>query len=197
MSLILSGPKRIYVLLLFWQRLADPCATCPRSLARAGHALGVQSIQGDRNPCAVFCRVVMAWRALRIVRRRLIGLSLLVRPSPPHRRPARLAMREWVAGGVLVLAFAACYLGFALLALSLQRHWEEVTGQHELPPAVPGVLRALGYAALIAGLGLALWRDGASFGSVLWVFTLAGRRRWMGGSPEHASIRPTKEEADR
>jgi hypothetical protein len=99
-------------------------------------------------------------------------------------------MREWGAGSVLALAFAACYLGFALLALTLRRHWEDVTGQHELPPVVPRVLRALGSAGLAAGLGLALWRDGASLGSVLWVTllaaaglavvcTLAWRPRWL------------------
>jgi hypothetical protein len=99
-------------------------------------------------------------------------------------------MREWASESMLALACAACYLGFALLALALGRHWEEVTGQRAVPPAVPGVLRALGAAALTAGLGLALWRDGASFGSVLWVTllavaglavvcTLAWRPRWL------------------
>jgi Protein of unknown function (DUF3325) len=99
-------------------------------------------------------------------------------------------MLEWVARGMLALACAACYLGFALLALALRRHWEAVTGQRELPPALPRVLRALGSVGLAAGLGLALWRDGASFGSVLWVtllaaaglamvFTLAWRPRWL------------------
>lgn len=78
MSLILSGPKRIYVLLLFWERLADPCATCPRSLARAGHALGTEDSGTNGNRCAPFCRVVMACRVSRILWRCLIGLSFLV-----------------------------------------------------------------------------------------------------------------------
>jgi hypothetical protein len=78
MSLILSGPKRIYVLLLFWQRLADPCADCPLSLERIGKAMGVEDLREDRNGCDPLCRVVMSWRVARILRRRFIGLSLLV-----------------------------------------------------------------------------------------------------------------------
>jgi hypothetical protein len=83
MSLILSGPKRIYVLLLFWHRLADPCATCPRSLVRAGQALGADDPKADGSGCIRFCRVVMACRIFRVFWRRLIGLSLLVFELPP------------------------------------------------------------------------------------------------------------------
>ena len=78
MSLILSGPKRIYVLLLFWERLTDPCATCPRSLSRIGQALGVEEAGEDRKGCGPFCRVIVACRLSRILWRRFVGLSLLV-----------------------------------------------------------------------------------------------------------------------
>ncbi len=83
MSLILSGPKRIYVLLLFWQRLTDPCATCPRCLERVGEALGTGGPRQNRNGCEPLCRVLMACRVSRVLRRRLIGLSLLVLDPQP------------------------------------------------------------------------------------------------------------------
>ncbi len=78
MSLVLSGPKRIYVLLLFWERLVDPCVTCRRSLERAGLALGAESSGEHRRRCMPFCRIIMACRLSRVFWRRLIGLSVLV-----------------------------------------------------------------------------------------------------------------------
>jgi hypothetical protein len=83
MSLILSGPKRIYVVLLFWERLADPCATCPLSLVRVGQAWGVDQPPRDHHGCKPLCRVIMGWRIARILWRRLIGVSLLVLDPQP------------------------------------------------------------------------------------------------------------------
>ena len=93
--------------------------------------------------------------------------------------------------GVLLLGTAlAAYLGFALLALTQARPWQKVvrtpppTGRWRL------VLRALGGIALALSLGLALLRDGPSFGALLWAtaislaalavaFTLTWRPNWL------------------
>lgn len=74
MSVILSGPKRLYVLLLFWQQLADPCAACPWAPQGRG---------AEQNGCGPLCRIVMAVRFHRIFWNRLIGLSLLIFELPP------------------------------------------------------------------------------------------------------------------
>jgi len=85
----------------------------------------------------------------------------------------------------------ACYLGFALLALAQARHWARVTA-HARPPGRLRVrlLQGAGSTALAGSLLLALLRDGASFGALLWVtalsvaatavaFTLTWRARWL------------------
>ena len=93
--------------------------------------------------------------------------------------------------GVLLLGTAlAAYLGFALLALTQARPWQKVV---QTPPPT-GLrllaLRALGGLALALSLGLALLRDGPSFGALLWVtaislaalavaFTLTWRPNWL------------------
>jgi hypothetical protein len=91
---------------------------------------------------------------------------------------------------LLILALAGSCLGFACFALSMQRHWENVTRELALPARRVAVLRAVGCAALAASLVLALLRDGPTFGSVLWVlvltvgavavaFTLTWRPFWL------------------
>ena len=91
---------------------------------------------------------------------------------------------------LLTALLAACYAGFALLALSQDRNWESVTGARHLPPGRALPLRLLGYSLLAVGLAPALLRDGAGFGSLLWgvslslgaiaiVATLTWRRRWL------------------
>jgi hypothetical protein len=82
MSFILSGPKRILVMLLFWEPLAGQCATCPFSPTRISQALGADDAGTDRTGRGPFCRVVLACRISRIFRRRLVGLSFLV--LDPH-----------------------------------------------------------------------------------------------------------------
>ena len=74
---------------------------------------------------------------------------------------------------LLMAAFAAGYFGFALLALSLSRHWWAVTGQPEAPPCLPTRLRIAGYAGLTLSGAAALLRDGPSFGVLLWITLLA------------------------
>jgi len=91
---------------------------------------------------------------------------------------------------LLVGIFVACYLGFALLALSQDRHWHHAGGGRHCPRRTALVLRLAGYALLASALVLAIERDGASFGSLLWataitigallvVATLSWRVRWL------------------
>lgn len=95
-------------------------------------------------------------------------------------------MEAALIGAVL----AICYLGFALLALSQDRHWLHLCGERHCPPGIAGRLRVAGYASLAAGLCLALLRDGPGFGSLVWattltvasfavVCTLTWRPRWL------------------
>lgn len=91
----------------------------------------------------------------------------------------------------LLIALAlATYLGFALLALSQDRHWQRAGGGMACPPRLVLPLRVVGYLLLFAALVLALVRDGAGFGSLLWgtmltvgavavVCTLAWRAHWL------------------
>ena len=78
MSLILSGPRRIYIMLLFWERLADPCLGCPHALLRIQRAMGAEEPPNGAARCESICRLVLTVRLQRIPWRRLVGLSLLV-----------------------------------------------------------------------------------------------------------------------
>lgn len=70
---------------------------------------------------------------------------------------------------------AACLLallGFALLALSQERHFTDVC-PHFLPaPRSSKTQRALGFLAIASGLPLCVAAQGASFGSLLWAMLL-------------------------
>jgi len=74
---------------------------------------------------------------------------------------------------LLLGVFAAAYAGFALLALSQQRHWNSVAGT--TPPCRVQiiVLRAVGGAMIALSLVLALMRDGPSFGSLVWATAIS------------------------
>ena len=91
---------------------------------------------------------------------------------------------------LLLAVFVAAYLGFAALAMSQDRHWHHVGGGRHCPRRTSLVLRCAGWALLLAALVLALVRDGASFGSLLWatvitvgallvVATLSWRAHWL------------------
>lgn len=74
---------------------------------------------------------------------------------------------------LLLSAFAAAYLGFAMLALSQVRHWTSVAGSEP-----QGRVRLIGHriagGAMIAlSLAMALLRDGPSFGSLLWATAIS------------------------
>lgn len=104
----------------------------------------------------------------------------------------------------LSLLLAASCLGFACLALSLPRHWRDVSGKAALSRRAVIGLRACGYFALAVSLAFALLRDGPSFGGVLWIlalavaaatvaFTLTWRLEWLRvavrAAPRRASSR--------
>lgn len=74
MSLILSAPRRVYVLLLFWQRV-NPWSG--HALLRTERTIGVDS-PGDGHS---LCHVVAAVRWQRILWRRFVGLSFLILDS--------------------------------------------------------------------------------------------------------------------
>ncbi|WP_428669667.1 DUF3325 domain-containing protein [Reyranella sp.] len=95
-----------------------------------------------------------------------------------------------MAAGLLIALALVSYFGFALLALSQDRHWLRAGGKQTCPARLAMPMRAAGYGLLLAALGLALLRDGPSFGSLLWVAmltiaalcvvaTLAWRAAWL------------------
>ena len=95
-----------------------------------------------------------------------------------------------MTAGLLIALALVSYLGFALLALSQDRHWLRAGGKQPCPARLVMAMRAVGYGLLLAALGLALLRDGPSFGSLLWVAmltaaalgvvaTLAWRAAWL------------------
>jgi hypothetical protein len=95
-----------------------------------------------------------------------------------------------MATGLLIALALVSYLGFALLALSQDRHWSRAGGERTCPARLVTALRAAGYGLLLAAFGLALLRDGPSFGTLVWatmltvaalavVATLAWRAAWL------------------
>ncbi len=95
-----------------------------------------------------------------------------------------------MAGFLLLALLVVSYLGFALLALSQDRHWHHVSGARHCPQRIVLTLRTFGYALLLLALFLAVLRDGPSFGTLLWgttisvvalavVATLTWRANWL------------------
>lgn len=78
-----------------------------------------------------------------------------------------------MAAALLIALVVASYCGFALLALSQERHWQRAGGSLPCPARLVVPMRALGYGLLLAALALALLRDGASFGSLVWATMLS------------------------
>lgn len=68
----------------------------------------------------------------------------------------------------LLFASLAGYGGFACLALAMPEHWERCAGRPG-PCAVHRRRLRLSGALMLSAAGLAcIWRDGASFGILLW-----------------------------
>lgn len=79
-------------------------------------------------------------------------------------------MREglWVLTGLM-----AAWLGFALLALSQERHFFRVYQSNVHPALSRRAQRAIGFIAIGASLVCCIAGQGASFGSLLWVLSLS------------------------
>jgi hypothetical protein len=78
-----------------------------------------------------------------------------------------------MAHALLIALALVCYFGFVLLALSQDRHWERAGGSRDCPARLVLPMRIAGYAFLLCSLALALWRDGPSFGSLVWATMLS------------------------
>lgn len=73
---------------------------------------------------------------------------------------------------LLILAGLASYGGFACLALAMPRHWAQMGGARLRVAPPRRLLRGCGAALLGGAYALLVYRDGPSFGSVLWVLLL-------------------------
>lgn len=73
----------------------------------------------------------------------------------------------------LGLVFWLAVFGFALLALSQERHWSHVAQSTRPPALVVIVQRAIGFIAIFGALPLCMAIEGASFGSLLWAVLLS------------------------
>jgi hypothetical protein len=76
-------------------------------------------------------------------------------------------------GLLLLAALLACVAGMGWFALSLESHWRQVRGDARCAPSLAASLRALGAAALAAGLALCLAVDSASIAVLVWLMALA------------------------
>jgi hypothetical protein len=71
-------------------------------------------------------------------------------------------------------ALVACSAaGFALIALTQPQHRLRAAGTPALDPRKALRRRLLGAAFLAASAAVAIWRQGASFGAILWVLSLS------------------------
>jgi hypothetical protein len=91
---------------------------------------------------------------------------------------------------LLLAAGLASYSGFACLALAMPRHWTQASGQRVDVVPRRRWLRPCGFLMLGVAYALCVYRDGPSFGSLLWAvlisaaaiavaLTLAWRPQWL------------------
>lgn len=66
------------------------------------------------------------------------------------------------------IAFALCFSGMAALGLAMDRHYEQVTGRNEPPQRLQWALRLLGWALLVASVGICLVVWGPGVGMTAW-----------------------------
>ncbi|HEY7648203.1 MAG TPA: hypothetical protein VID04_04295 [Methylomirabilota bacterium] len=78
MSVVLAGPRRTYLLMLFWRALTDGAAG-RRVLSEIGARLPASGPDAGGRRTA---RAILCLRFHRIVWKRLIGLSLLILDKP-------------------------------------------------------------------------------------------------------------------
>jgi len=75
--------------------------------------------------------------------------------------------------GYALAGFMAAWLGFALLALSQQRHFFHVHKENVPAALVLSGQRAIGFIAIGVSLVCCIAGQGASFGALLWVLSLS------------------------
>lgn len=76
-------------------------------------------------------------------------------------------------GLMLLAVFALAYAGFAAIALTLDRHWRDLVDGRASPlRRMVRRLRLSGGVCAVMALAVAILRDGAAFGSLLWVLAL-------------------------
>jgi hypothetical protein len=83
MALLLLGPKRLYVMGLFWERVDDPHGALQRVLSVLDRTWGAERSGSDVDSPTSACRLVRAVRWHRVLWARLIGLSLLIFEAQP------------------------------------------------------------------------------------------------------------------
>lgn len=74
---------------------------------------------------------------------------------------------------LLVAASLANYAGFACLALAMPRHWSAASGKRVAVVPQRRALRTGGFAMIALSYALCVYRDGAGFGSLLWVILIS------------------------
>jgi hypothetical protein len=74
---------------------------------------------------------------------------------------------------LLALMIFVQVTGLSLFALSQLRHWRTVSGSPSLSRRPAVLMRVTGFVLVSLSLPVALWRDGPSYGSLMWVCTLS------------------------
>jgi hypothetical protein len=74
---------------------------------------------------------------------------------------------------LMLFAIVAGYAGFACLALAMPDHWESAGGDPGKHAQRRDGLRLWGPLMLWSAFAICLWRDGPSFGTLLWVMLMS------------------------
>ncbi|MBY6261014.1 DUF3325 family protein [Azospirillum sp. 412522] len=70
--------------------------------------------------------------------------------------------------------FGLCYLAFAALALTVERHWRDLVDSRRGPPRRTVFrLRLAALLCIAAALSVAVRHEGAGFGILLWALALS------------------------
>lgn len=85
----------------------------------------------------------------------------------------RTVLDALIAAVLLAVAFLACLLGLAWLALAMDAHWAQVRGEPAPASGQRRALRVLGALALAGSLALCLRADHASMAALVWIMMLA------------------------
>lgn len=88
MSVLVSGPRRVFVMLVLWERLTDACPGCPRALTRLEQAVGAAPAAPVARWGAPGWRQTVWIRLQRVLCGRLVGFHLFVLEPEVERRRA-------------------------------------------------------------------------------------------------------------